>query len=129
MTDKFEELVCALECAVLEKHTAPFSDRAQREYDVARAAVIAAYREAVRPTHAYCIVTDPDHGDGEVQHIWLGKAETEARVEQMNDPRAWGSDEGPYRIWTVKLGLPTVEMMDDDDLAEWKPELLKDASQ
>jgi len=94
-----------------------------------QAELLAAIRELERPTHAYCIVEAPGYDRGEVLHISLDKAETEAVIERMNNPRSWDSEEGPYEIWTVELGLPTVEMMDDEDLAEWKPELLKDAPQ
>jgi hypothetical protein len=88
VTDKFEELVCTLECALLEKHAAPYSDRGEREYNAARSALLAAIRELERPTHAYCIVEAPGYDRGEVLHISLDKVETEATIAQMNDPKS-----------------------------------------
>ena len=122
--DRFEELIDNFRNAVayaerrkcLGEFTVNELHEANKAETAARAALLEAIRAIERPTHAYCIVTNPDYDPGEIKHIWLDEAETEAAIAKMNDPRAWISEEGPYEIWPVKLELPEVEMMTDEDM-------------
>jgi hypothetical protein len=85
--------------------------RCERGYNVARAAVIAAYRELERPTTLYFICTESPEGGHWYHQATLDETEANAVVAELMSTYDKDADDfGPYYVSSMELGVDADRM-------------------